>query len=184
MLRIVTGHNLTPGGHSMRARLVFKFAAAIRLPVTILPILAAGAIVLPDASAQGLYIYPTKGQSQDQQNRDRYECHSWAVSQTGFDPTQAQVQSYAPPPPQGQVLRGAGGGAAIGAVGGAIGGNAGKGAAIGAATGALIGGIRRHRDHQQYQAQQSQQASASAAQQNAYNRAISACLQGRGYNVN
>ena len=163
---------------------VFKFATVIRLFMLISPILAAGTIAAPHASGQGLYVYPTKGQSQDQQNRDRYECHSWAVGQTGFDPTQAQAQSSMPPPPQGQVLRGAGGGAAIGAVGGAIGGNAGKGAAIGAASGALIGGIRRHQQHQQYQAQQSQQASTSAAQQNSYNRALSTCLQGRGYTVN
>lgn len=35
-----------------------------------------------------LYIYPKNGQSQDQQAKDRYECHSWATNQTGFDPTQ------------------------------------------------------------------------------------------------
>jgi hypothetical protein len=28
--------------------------------------------------------------STEQQSRDRYECHRWAVSQTGFDPTQSQ----------------------------------------------------------------------------------------------
>lgn len=163
---------------------VLKFATAIRFSARVLAITAAGTVAVPDASAQGPFIYPSKGQSQDQQNRDRYECHSWAVSQTGFDPTRAQAQSYVPPPPQGQVIGGAGRGAAIGAVGGAIGGNPGKGAAIGAATGAMIGGIRRHQQQQQYQAQQSQQASASAGQQNAYNRALAACLQGRGYTVN
>jgi hypothetical protein len=36
-----------------------------------------------------LFIYPKNGQSPDQQARDRYECHSWASSQTGFDPTAA-----------------------------------------------------------------------------------------------
>ena len=35
-----------------------------------------------------LYIYPKNGQTQDQQAQDRYECHSWASGQTGFDPTQ------------------------------------------------------------------------------------------------
>jgi hypothetical protein len=41
-------------------------------------------------SAEGqLYIYPKNGQTQEQQAQDRYECHSWASSQTGFDPTQA-----------------------------------------------------------------------------------------------
>ncbi len=43
------------------------------------------------ASAQGLIIYPSKGQSQQQQSRDRYECHTWAVQQTGFDPTNPQM---------------------------------------------------------------------------------------------
>jgi len=36
-----------------------------------------------------LYIYPKNGQNDQQQAQDRYECHSWASSQTGFDPTAA-----------------------------------------------------------------------------------------------
>ncbi len=39
-------------------------------------------------STEQLFIYPEKGQSQQQQATDRYECHHWAVGQTGFDPTQ------------------------------------------------------------------------------------------------
>ena len=35
-----------------------------------------------------LFIYPKNGQSEEQQSKDRYECHSWAASQSGFDPTQ------------------------------------------------------------------------------------------------
>jgi len=35
------------------------------------------------------YVYPNAGQSEEQQQTDRYECHRWAVDQTGFDPTQA-----------------------------------------------------------------------------------------------
>jgi hypothetical protein len=38
-------------------------------------------------SPSQLFIYPSKGQSQEQQADDRYACHSWAVSQTGYDPT-------------------------------------------------------------------------------------------------
>ncbi len=34
-----------------------------------------------------LFIYPRKGQSQEQQDLDRYECHKWAVEQTSYDPT-------------------------------------------------------------------------------------------------
>jgi hypothetical protein len=35
-----------------------------------------------------LIIYPKNGQTKDQQAADEYECHNWAKSQTGFDPTQ------------------------------------------------------------------------------------------------
>jgi hypothetical protein len=40
------------------------------------------------AAPQDLFIYPKNGQSEEQQSKDRYECHSWAASQSGFDPTQ------------------------------------------------------------------------------------------------
>lgn len=35
-----------------------------------------------------LFIYPNKGQSEDQQAKDRYECYKWATEQTNYDPTQ------------------------------------------------------------------------------------------------
>lgn len=35
-----------------------------------------------------LYVYPTRGQSTEQQATDRYECYRWAADQTSFDPTQ------------------------------------------------------------------------------------------------
>lgn len=38
--------------------------------------------------------YPAYGQAPQQQEQDRYQCHRWAVEQSGFDPAQA---SYAPP---------------------------------------------------------------------------------------
>ena len=156
------------------------------------------------AAAQGLFIYPSKGQSKEQLGRDRYECHAWAVQQTGFDPSNPQLgqppaQAMTPPtqrqPRRGGLLRGGARGAAIGAVGGAIAGDAGKGAAIGAATGALFGGFRRRDQRrqeqyaqQQYQRQQQQvqqqQAQAQYQRQSAYNRAMAACLTGRGYTVN
>ena len=43
-------------------------------------------------SAADLYLYPRNGQSEAQQQNDRYECHGWAVSQTGFDPTRGGAQ--------------------------------------------------------------------------------------------
>src|SRR5450631_3220925 len=34
-----------------------------------------------------IMVYPANGQSPEQLDRDRYECHVWAVQQTGFDPS-------------------------------------------------------------------------------------------------
>ena len=38
------------------------------------------------APADDLYVYPAKGQSEQQQADDRYECHRWAADQTHYDP--------------------------------------------------------------------------------------------------
>jgi len=136
------------------------------------------------AYAQQQFIYPTKGQSPQQQQRDQGECHNWAVQQSGFDPATANLapaQSTAPR--RGGLVRGAGRGAAIGAVGGAIGGNAGKGAAIGAGAGALFGGMRRRDQERQEAAMRQQQQAGIQQQQSNYRRARAACLQARGYTV-
>lgn len=42
----------------------------------------------PPGSNQ-IFVYPKSGQTEEQQRNDRYECHRWAVQQTGFDPTVA-----------------------------------------------------------------------------------------------
>jgi hypothetical protein len=46
----------------------------------------------PPGSAQApasgqTYNYPKNGQTDEQQASDRYQCHQWAVSQSGYDPT-------------------------------------------------------------------------------------------------
>ena len=155
------------------------FLAGIVLLVATSPVLAGQ-----------LYVYPSKGQSQQQLERDRFECHQWAIQQSGYDPTRPPQTAAAPPPAepqQGGLLRGGARGAAVGAVGGAIAGDAGKGAAIGAASGALIGGMRRRdqRRRQEYQQQQYQQQQQAAQSRGVseYNRALAACLNGRGYQV-
>ena len=43
-------------------------------------------------TAGDVYLYPRNGQSEAQQQNDRYECHGWAVNQTGFDPTRPGAQ--------------------------------------------------------------------------------------------
>jgi len=42
----------------------------------------------PAGAPDNLIIYPKNGQSAEQQAADKYDCHSWARSQTGFDPTE------------------------------------------------------------------------------------------------
>ncbi len=140
--------------------------------------------------AQELIIYPSQGQSQDQMEKDKFECYSWAKQQTGFDPMQQPTASQPPPQQeakQGGVVRGAARGAAVGVAAGAIAGDAGKGAAIGAASGGLVGGMRRKDQKRREQHAQQQWAEQQAAEysqkRNGYNRAYSACLEGKGYTV-
>ncbi|MGH9366859.1 MAG: hypothetical protein ACRD3M_04195, partial [Thermoanaerobaculia bacterium] len=90
------------------------------------------------AAAQQPIVYPAKGQSPQQQQKDQGECQVWATQSTGIDPAElAQT-----PVPQQQSSVGGGErvqGAARGALGGlaigAIAGDAGQGAAIGAVAG-------------------------------------------------
>lgn len=39
------------------------------------------------ATSGRLMVYPNKNQSEKQQARDRYECHRWAVTESGIDPS-------------------------------------------------------------------------------------------------
>ena len=40
---------------------------------------------VPAPPPQRVFVYPAHGQSPEQTERDRYECHTWAVQQTGVD---------------------------------------------------------------------------------------------------
>jgi len=142
-----------------------------------------------------VYFYPTQGQSKNQQERDRYECYRWASEQTKFDPGQAQlaphqrieVRPAAPP----------GSDAAAGAVGGAIVGSMmsprhdnGFGMVFGAITGAMLGAASdeaREREARQvqrhYDATEQKKYARLERQAREYRRAMTACLEGRGYSV-
>jgi hypothetical protein len=101
--------------------------------------------VTETAQAQGdMIIYPKEGQSEKQQEKDKYECYTWAKKQTGFDPME-MPKATEPPPPQeakkGGVGKGAVRGGLVGLGVGAIAGDAGKGAAAGAVAGGLFGGM-------------------------------------------
>jgi hypothetical protein len=43
----------------------------------------------PPPSSSDVFVYPKEGQDEARQSQDRYECHKWAVEQSGFDPTQS-----------------------------------------------------------------------------------------------
>jgi hypothetical protein len=141
--------------------------------------------VKPTFAQDDLFIYPQKSQTEEQQSKDRFECHEWAVQQSGFDPT-APVSS-SPTSTQdstgGEALGRAGRGAAVGAVGGAIAGDAGKGATIGAAAGGGTGLIKKKRQNQEAADAEAQRTAATEERQGTYRRALSACLEGRGYTI-
>jgi hypothetical protein len=50
-----------------------------------------------------LIAYPKNGQSEEQQSKDKYECHHWAAGQTGFDPSQGSAAG--PAARRGDYLR-------------------------------------------------------------------------------
>ena len=124
----------------------------MKIKTLFLTVLAVSGLVV-SSNAQDAYVYPAKGQSADQTEKDKRECAAWARQQSGFDPSQP-VTVAAAPQQEGQVVRGAGRGAAVGAIGGAIVGEAGAGAAIGAASGALFGGMRRRNEARSAESQQ------------------------------
>ncbi|HTU68075.1 MAG TPA: glycine zipper 2TM domain-containing protein [Steroidobacteraceae bacterium] len=149
--------------------------------------------VAPDAD---IYVYPTKGQSEKQLDRDRYECHNWAVAQSHYNPSDPhlaphqQIQVVEMPAPGRDTAVGAVTGAVIGS---SVGGRHDNGGATvaGAIVGAMIGGAsdaaRQRAATQQVSTRVSAEAEAERAklerQASDYRRAISACLEGRGYTV-
>lgn len=156
--------------------------AARRAPVP------APAPALPPASV-ALYFYPMNGQPEAVQERDRYECYRWAVAQTGMDPGMTPVRR---PPPQAPAAPPAGPDVVAGAATGAVVGSvlssprhAGEGAALGAIFGAMVGAAN---------ADARQRAAEAAAERHSayaraptvpahFQRAMSACMEGRGYRV-
>jgi hypothetical protein len=149
----------------------------------------------PPPPRTDVYAYPQQGQTPEQTDRDRYDCHEWAVKQSNFDPSAPgtpphdRVVVASGPPPGTNTAIGAVTGAILGAV---IAGprNSGFGAVAGGITGAAIGSTgdaaNAQAQNQQVQAaryQDARQAAALDQKASDYRRAVSACLEGRGYTV-
>jgi len=136
--------------------------------------------------AENIVVYPNKGQSSKQQEKDKGECHQWAIKKTGIDPM-ALAETPAPSSKGdqqgGTAVRGAAKGAVGGAIVGGIAGDAGKGAAIGAGAGGLGGASHGRRAKQHAAKEQEQFESAKQQSIAALTKAEAACLEGRGYSV-
>lgn len=176
----------------------------LRLPILMVALLIAACASSPTrpVAEQPLpppptevYFYPNKGQSAAQQDRDRYDCYLWARKQTGFDPSapglapHQRTRVIPTAPPGHDTAAGAVTGAVIGAVVSPPGKAAG-GAAVGAIAGAVVGAAsdaarqeQAERVQQRYDRQQAQHMARLEQQAGNYRRAMTACLEGRGYTV-
>ena len=141
----------------------------------------------------GIIVFPAKGQAPAQQEADELACLQWAADETGIGPgapgtdpkaagqkAAAQTNSAT----KGAAVAGAAKGAAVGSIFGSISGNAGRGAAYGAAGGALAG--RKARKRAASQADAAAQMKAQADQQaklDSIKKAMSLCLEARGYTI-
>jgi len=152
------------------------------------------------ASTIDVYVFPTKGQTSQQQSTDEAACYQWAVQNTGSDPCalqkqSAQQQQQAAGAEQQIAQSGKGAGVA-GAVGGAAAGaligeiasdDAGKGAAWGALAGAVIARRRTARAKaeasEQVEQQSAQAQQATAEQIDNFKKAFSVCLEAKKYMV-
>jgi len=183
-----------------KAELRVASLGAMRLAIPLVAIIGLSACVVappprtvavPAPPPQKVFVYPSNGQSAEQTDRDRYECHVWVVQQTGVDPSRADANPYErvvvqpATPPGAATAAGAVGGAILGAI---IAGprDAGAGLVLGGITGAVVGSAADASAQEQAhmtQQQLNQRAAAGRARADSYRRALGACLQGRGYTV-
>ena len=160
-----------------------KLLATLILVFVALPCLAQSL-----AGSVGLFVYPPDDKTADERGQDDYQCFAWAKDETGFDPMNERepeqvVSDGAPAAGSGAqgALRGAARGALLGEV---IDDDAGKGAAIGAA----LGGMRARRKSSQMAQQQAasenyQNQAGFQQEQGNFKKAMSLCLESRGYAV-
>lgn len=152
--------------------------------------LAAAALLSMTGSAgaaidvAAIRVEPLHGQSADRARRDRYECHNWAVEQTGESPSSVSGQQAAERrDDDAERARRAARVINSASVGAAIGGlvrstqrkNPANGVLAGAAIGAAVGAATNR--------SKNKDAKADAEPLADYVRALSACLEGRGYRV-
>lgn len=186
----------------MRIALMFTLTLvgglATRLPAQ--DSTAAASPAAPPAAAQpgpsaslGLYVFPAKSQTPEQQNQDEQACYAWAKDQSGIDPSAVKANpdsamkaagAKADTATQGAAIKGAARGAAGGAVVGGIAGDAEEGAGVGAVVGVARGRKAKKQAKKQAEQEAVQQTNAQASGQiETFKKAFSACIEGKGYTV-
>ena len=145
-------------------------------------VLAAALPAMGAEDLRALEVVGQRGQSLELTRRDRYECHNWAVEQTGESPPAATIVAQQTEDEKRALRRERIGRAIVGAtIGGALGGLFGDhhepneavlgGAAVGAGIGALTAGAGRKGAKEEPEGPSD------------YFRALTACLEGRGYSI-
>lgn len=140
----------------------------------------------PRSQARPMYFYPEQSQDDARQDRDRYECYRWAVRESGVDPGMTPVREVPPPRAAardgGEVVAGAATGAVAGAI---VGGprRGAEGAIIGAIFGTLVGAAAQESRVQAAEAAHARRQAQAQVPMDNFRRAMSACMQGRGYRV-
>ena len=135
------------------------------------------------ASTVGLYVYPEKQQSATQQLTDEQQCYGSAKTQTGFDPNATTTAAKTTKPSSSNDHAAAKGAMRGATISGAMGGDPGQGAA----RGAILGSVRANAKRRSRAEQADKKADAAKTQQQQkqdnFKRAMSACLDARGYSV-
>jgi hypothetical protein len=132
-------------------------------------------LITGQVNAESTIIFPANGQSEEQQQQDEGFCFSWAKKETGFDPLASIEEIKDPKKSRGGALRGA----AIGTVIGDDQEAAQRGAVVG-----LARQGRRNKMAQKSVDNKNQQIEAEhQANQQHFNKANAACLEGKGYVV-
>lgn len=152
------------------------------------------------ASTMEVYVFPSVGQSSEQQSKDEAECYKWAVTNSGGDPFKlakqkesdqqqaAEDKATAGQTGGGSAIRGAARGAAVGAIVGEIANDdATEGAGYGAAAGAIAGRRKGRAARAEATKQAEQKATttqaATAKELDNFKKAFSVCLEAKKYMV-
>ena len=72
------------------------------IKLSLFPLLVLSIMVLPNVTQEAFagsdfFVYPKKGQSAEQQEKDEFACYKWARGESGFDPMDVPTATSAPP---------------------------------------------------------------------------------------